>query len=49
MESTMDRKEHDRHERRPLGEALSSVDPVLEEKQDRDLRAKQVMYGSREN
>jgi len=48
MESTMDRKEHDRHERRLLGEAFSSVDPVFEEKQDRDLRAEQVMYGSRE-
>ncbi|WP_254810772.1 hypothetical protein [Natronosalvus amylolyticus] len=44
----MDQREHDRHELRPLGEAFPGVDPALEEKRDRNLRTKQVRYGSRE-
>ncbi len=44
----MDQREHDRHELRPLGEAFPGVDPVLEEKQDRNLRARRMRYGSRE-
>jgi len=44
----MDQREHDRDELRPLGEALPGVDPALEEKRDRDLRTRQVRYGSRE-
>jgi len=44
----MDQREHDRDELRPLGEALPGVDPALEEKRDRNLRTRQVRYGSRE-
>ena len=44
----MDQREYDRNERRPLGEAFLGVDPVLEEKQDRNLRARRMRYGSRE-
>jgi len=44
----MDQRELDRHELRPLGEALPGVDPVLKEKRDRNLRTRRVRYGSRE-
>ena len=44
----MDQRELDRHELRPLGEALTGVDPALEEKRDRNLRTGRVRYGSGE-
>ncbi|MFP9061964.1 hypothetical protein ACLI4R_15735 [Natrialbaceae archaeon A-chndr2] len=44
----MDQREYDRDELRPLGEALSGVDPALKEKRDRDIRTRRERYGSRE-